>query len=386
MPSTTKILVRPERVTDYAEIASLHARAFDNRTGESLIVALHRQRRVFDPELSLVAEIYGHIVGHVLFSPHQIRLLDSTVPAVNLAPIAVEPAYQGQGIGGQLITEGHVIAASKGYAVSFLLGHTTYYPRFGYHTHAYGSSQLLLPIEELSHEPLEVRGPTDEDVPALCKLWQREEQGVDMALSPGRDLLDWLSPHPAIQASVYLHESAIVGYPRVHQNEPTRPRFFLAHDAETARAMVSTMAGKLKTEAHETQFTLPLHPLSASAQALGNAMCRSWEGAMARELRPSPLPDYLSSLVLDMVVGLVASSRCRKLFVLALSGSGPLEAFLGRNIPGAGDLLQRGGLWSLLSCRRKVYWNVSSKGAICLPLYNKGISGSPSCSACWSVE
>jgi hypothetical protein len=58
-------------------------------------------------------------------------------------------------------------------------------------------------IEEPSDEPLEVRNPTDEDVPTLCELWQREEQEVDMALFPGRDLLDWLSPHPAIQASVY---------------------------------------------------------------------------------------------------------------------------------------------------------------------------------------
>jgi putative acetyltransferase len=294
MPSTTKILIRPERVTDYAEIASLHARAFDSRAGEPLIVALHRQRRVFDPELSLVAEINGQLVGHVLFSPHQIRLLDSTVPAVNLAPIAVEAAYQGQGIGGQLITEGHAIAASKGYRISFLLGHPTYYPRFGYHTHAYGSSHLLLPIEGSSHDLLEVRSPTNEDVLALCELWQHEEQAVDMALSPGQDLLDWLSPHPAIQASIYLHSNALVGYTRVHQNEPTQPRFFLARDAGMARAMVSTMARKLKTGVHETPFTLPLHPLSASAQALGNAKCNSWEAAMACELGPSPLPDYLA--------------------------------------------------------------------------------------------
>ncbi len=152
----------------------------------------------------------------------------------------------------------------------------------------------MLSLEGLSHEPLQVRGPTDEDVPALCELWQREEQAVDMALSPGPDLLDWLSPHPAIQASVYLRAGALVGYTRVHQNEPTQPRFFLARDAETARTMVSTMARKLKTEAHERQFTLPLQPRSLSAQALGGAKCRSWEAAMTCELRPSPLPDYLA--------------------------------------------------------------------------------------------
>lgn len=294
MPFTTKTLIRPERVTDYAGIASLHARAFGNRTAEPLIVALHRNRRGFDPELSLIAEIDGHLVGHVLFSPHQIRLLGLAVPAVNLAPIAVEPAYQNQGIGSQLITEGHTIAAAKGYRISFLLGHPAYYPRFGYHTHAYGSSRLLLPTREALHEPLEERSPTDEDVPALCELWLREEGAVDMTLSPEPDLLDWLSPHPAIQASVYHRSGALVGYTRVHHNEPTHPRFFLARDAETAQAMVSMMASKLKKKTNGMPFTLPLHPLSASAQALGNATCESWEAAMACELGPSPLPDYLA--------------------------------------------------------------------------------------------
>lgn len=48
--------------------------------------------------------------------------------------------------------------------------------------------------------------------------------------------------HPAIQTSVYLHAGTLVGYTRVHQNEPTHPRSFLARDAEATRAMVSTMA------------------------------------------------------------------------------------------------------------------------------------------------
>src|SRR5215813_4751928 len=100
------MLIRSERVADYAAIGALHARAFGNCVGEALVVALHRLRRAFDPELSLVAEINGCVIGHVLFSPHRMRLLGETIPAVNLAPIAVDPAYQGQGIGGQLIVEG----------------------------------------------------------------------------------------------------------------------------------------------------------------------------------------------------------------------------------------------------------------------------------------
>lgn len=170
MRETTNVSIRPERVTDYPEIGALHARAFGNRLGEALIAALLRQRRAFDAELSLVAESNGRVVGHALFSPHKMRLLDQTVPTVNLAPIAVEPASQSQGIGGQLITEGHRVAAAKGYRVSVLLGHPTYYPRFGYQTYAFGTAQLVLSSETLHEDVLQVRSPINEDIPSLSEL------------------------------------------------------------------------------------------------------------------------------------------------------------------------------------------------------------------------
>src|SRR5581483_3400172 len=199
----SELLIRAETVADYAALGDLHARAFGNRAGEPLIVALLRQRRGFDPELSLIAEREGRIVGHVLFSPSSLRLLDHIVPAVNLAPLAVELALQGQGIGGRLIQAGHQIAAAKGYTVSILLGHPTYYPRFGYQTHAFGSAQLTRSFRVAAGEFLETRGPEREDMTALCALWQDEEEKVDMALEPGHNLLDWLSPNPATRACVY---------------------------------------------------------------------------------------------------------------------------------------------------------------------------------------
>src|SRR5581483_12018975 len=52
----SELLIRAETVADYAALGDLHARAFGNRAGEPLIVALLRQRRGFDPELSLIAE------------------------------------------------------------------------------------------------------------------------------------------------------------------------------------------------------------------------------------------------------------------------------------------------------------------------------------------
>ena len=264
-------------------------------------MALHRQRRVFDAELSLVAEINGQIVGHVLFSPHQMRLLNQTIPVVNLAPIAVDPAYQSKGIGGQLISEGHRIAAAKGYRMSVLLGHPTYYPRFGYHTHAYGVGKLAISSDVLNtlHEGLlETRGPIAEDVPSLCDLWQREEGAVDMVFEPDRDLLDWLSPNPAIQADVYLRNNEVVGYTRIDRGEPTKPRAFFAQDDEAAQAMVVTMNHTWSNGSKGTAYILPLHPYSASAQAFGSASatCESWSPGMACALGPGPLDDYLGQV------------------------------------------------------------------------------------------
>jgi predicted N-acetyltransferase YhbS len=163
------MIIRPEAVTDYAAIADLHVRAFGRRAGEALIVALLRQRRSFDPALSLVAEREGRLVGHALFSPHQMRLLGQSVPVVTLAPLSVDPSCQRQGIGGQLIAAGHGVAAAQGYVLRFLLGHPSYYPRFGYRTGAYGAAQATVPLAALSGAPrdrLEGHGPT----PALRAL------------------------------------------------------------------------------------------------------------------------------------------------------------------------------------------------------------------------
>lgn len=87
-----------------------------------------RKSEAFIPELSLVAEIDGKIVGQVLFS--KIKVGDTV--QVALAPVSVLPEYQGKGIGGMLIKEGHSIAKNLGYEFSILLGHPTYYPKFGY--------------------------------------------------------------------------------------------------------------------------------------------------------------------------------------------------------------------------------------------------------------
>lgn len=274
--------IRPETVADYAAIARVNVRAF-GRAAEAVIVDLHRHRARFDPELSLVAELDGRIVGHVLFSPQTIRLLGADVAAVNLAPIAIDPAYQRQGVGGALIGAGHEAARGKGYALSYLIGHPTYYLRFGYRTRAYGSSALRVAVTAAAAE-LAARPPTEADVPALHALWQHEEGGVDFAIDPGANLLEWLSPNPTIQTLVYLRAGEVVGCTR---SSSTRVILFLARDAAAARQMVGQLGGEVE---------LPLHPASASAAALGAPECAAWEAAMAFALAPSPFDEYYAQV------------------------------------------------------------------------------------------
>lgn len=80
------------------------------------------------PALSLVAEQDGQVIGHILFS----RVDIGGQAALALAPLAVLPAFQRQGVGSALVQAGHRIAAGLGYSYAVVLGSETYYPRFGY--------------------------------------------------------------------------------------------------------------------------------------------------------------------------------------------------------------------------------------------------------------
>jgi predicted N-acetyltransferase YhbS len=287
------MLIRPEKVQDYAAIAAVQARAFNERPGEALAVALHRQRTEFDPDLSLVAEIEGQIVGHVLFSPYRVVVLRQDVWAVLLAPIGVDPYYQGQGIGSRLIEAGHRIARIKGYAFSMVLGHPSYYPRFGYLTRAYGPSTVTVSTKDLPPSDLISRPLSTEDIPKLYEIWEETEGAVDFALNPGTELLDWLSPNPIMDTTVFItEEENVVGYTRIHKSEPDKPRAFLAQD----NAITLRMVAHLSQGTEMTEMVLPLHPNSVSASELKVTSCEAWDAAMVCPLLPSQFEIYYNQV------------------------------------------------------------------------------------------
>jgi len=85
-----------------------------------------------DALVSLVAERDGVIVGHVLFSLMDIEADGVALSGAGLAPVSVAPERQGQGIGDGLIRAGLDQLRGQAVRISFVLGHESYYPRFGY--------------------------------------------------------------------------------------------------------------------------------------------------------------------------------------------------------------------------------------------------------------
>ena len=145
MDDTGGILtVRAEKAEDIGAIRKLNKKAFKGNDESKLIDAI-RGSDGFIPGLSLAAEKDGKIVGHILFSPVKIKGPAGAAPALALAPMAVLPAFQNQGIGTELVKRGLEECRKLGHKIVVVVGHAGYYPRFGFVKA--GEKGLQLPFE-----------------------------------------------------------------------------------------------------------------------------------------------------------------------------------------------------------------------------------------------
>lgn len=124
------MIVRAEQPGDTEAIDRVNRLAFE-QPDEAQIVARLRASDAFIPQLSIVAEEAGEVVGHILFTRVQLNP-PSEVRVISLAPMAVLPEHQRRGIGSALVREGLEVAAELGEEVAVLVGHPSYYPRFGF--------------------------------------------------------------------------------------------------------------------------------------------------------------------------------------------------------------------------------------------------------------
>lgn len=123
--------IRAEKPSDYDAIYDVNFQAFEQEN-ESRLVGAIRKGGSFIPELSLVAVKGDQIVGHIIFSAVAIQAKQGDIPALALAPMAVLPQYQNQGIGYELVERGLMESKRLKHEIIIVIGHPEYYPRFGF--------------------------------------------------------------------------------------------------------------------------------------------------------------------------------------------------------------------------------------------------------------
>lgn len=130
------INVRTEKESDVDTIRKVTKIAFmgaqKSDGDEHNLVSRVRKSESFVPELSLVAESGGKVIGHVLFSKVKIKGNDEECEALVLAPVSVLPEFQRQGAGSAMIKEGLAKAKKLKHSAVFVLGSPKYYERFGF--------------------------------------------------------------------------------------------------------------------------------------------------------------------------------------------------------------------------------------------------------------
>ena len=124
--------IRAERPEDISAIRRVNELAFGRPEEADVVDRLRQAKTSF---LSLVAEDGGVIVGHVLFTPAIVDVGqdgEQRVAGMGLAPLAVTPNRQRQGIGSLLVRRGLDLLRADGCPFVIVLGHPEYYPRFGF--------------------------------------------------------------------------------------------------------------------------------------------------------------------------------------------------------------------------------------------------------------
>ena len=140
-------MIRPATPADREAIVAVTSAAFD---GEEKALRIVRE---VEPEIALVADEEGEVVGHVMLS----RMRMGELRPLQLSPLSVAPAWQRRGIGSALTREALRLADAAGEPFVLLLGHPWYYPRLGFEPAAplgihgpedYGDAWMLARLRE----------------------------------------------------------------------------------------------------------------------------------------------------------------------------------------------------------------------------------------------
>ena len=122
------MLIRTERESDRDAVRAVNVSAFDTPSEANLVDTLREQA---EPIVSLVAEVNGEVLGHIMFSLVALSGYPN-LKVMGLAPMAVVPEHQSKGIGSALVRAGLEQCRQLGSTAVVVLGHPEYYLRFGF--------------------------------------------------------------------------------------------------------------------------------------------------------------------------------------------------------------------------------------------------------------
>lgn len=151
----TNFLIRQTTAADYSTVYNLIETAFktaEHTDGDEQDFAVNLREGInYIPELDLVAELDGQLIGHIMLTKIYVTKPDgSKYDTLMVAPLSVLLEYRSFGVGSALMKEGLRLAAEMGYGSAFLLGDPNYYQRFGYKpTHLYNINHESFPAEYL---------------------------------------------------------------------------------------------------------------------------------------------------------------------------------------------------------------------------------------------
>ena len=260
------VTVRSEQTADYNAVANVNYEAFlgwhpDNPyVSEPVFVDLLRHNSLFDPELSLVAEVDGRIAGHALFSPFDFVVLGRKQAGAVLGPIAVRPEFQKTGIGGALIEEGHRRLKQKGFGFSLLCGHDTYYPRFGYETKTFSEAgtKLSIRVAGFDGSNLTERPVTGQDMTWITKAWHEQYDESSLALYPGNTICEWMNTCFKCRCSMISRGDRILGYVRYVLTTPLIIKELLANKEDVPEILAWLAWSRYGYAGGELHISLPV--------------------------------------------------------------------------------------------------------------------------------
>lgn len=125
------IQIRETEVSDYVDIMEVERKAFGYEKEAELVSQLLEDKSG-QPIISLLAFHNNEAIGHILFTKVTFEGNANSPLMYILAPLAVKPGFQNQGVGGMLINKGLSRLKKIDAKMVFVLGHKAYYPKYGF--------------------------------------------------------------------------------------------------------------------------------------------------------------------------------------------------------------------------------------------------------------